>query len=123
MIRGKPKWASLLTVVFVTCMSSASAAPLQDKKALLSAQDPLLSGCVNETFGEVGNQTRWDLCYTVEAKHGLTIQRAFFRTSRDGRQIEILHDARVSELFVPYHDASRRFFDVLLTLPSSVIVW
>ena len=115
MIQGKRKWALLLTVVFVTCMSNASAAPLQDNKASLSTKDTLLSGlsdCVDETFGEGDKQTRWELCFTVEDEHGLTIQKAFFSTSRDGRPIEVLNDARVSELFVPYHDGSRRFFDV-----------
>lgn len=119
MIQGKLKWVLILTVVFVIHMSNASAAPLADKVASDSFSG--LFDCANKvskTFGAAGGkQTRWELCFTVEPdtvkpNHGLTIQKAFFSTSRDEKPIKILHDARVAELFVPYHDASRRFFDV-----------
>lgn len=103
MIQGKLKWALLLTVACVTRIVTANAGPLPE--------------CINETFQEAGKQTRWDLCFTLEdtrprtINHGLIIQTASFSTHQ-GTAIKVLKDARVSELFVAYHDASHRFFDV-----------
>ena len=54
-------------------------------------------------------QTRWRICWQVDAKNGLMIAGAFFRTSPNSNWIQILGDSRVSEIFVPYHDGDRYY--------------
>jgi Cu2+-containing amine oxidase len=57
-------------------------------------------------------QTRWRICWQVDPQNGLIITVAYFRTSPNSRWIQILWDARVSEIFVPYHDNSERYYDM-----------
>ncbi len=57
-------------------------------------------------------QSRWKMCFQVVEGHGLIIKQAYFQKSPSDRWIKVLGDARISEIFVPYHDNSARFFDV-----------
>ncbi len=61
--------------------------------------------------------TEWRVCWQVQAKYGLVITSAEFRILQDGvatpsRWVQVLGDARVSEIFVPYHEGSTRFYDM-----------
>lgn len=56
--------------------------------------------------------TRWRVCWQVHPTNGLIITSAYFRTSPSSRWIQVLSDARVSEIFVPYHDDSERYYDM-----------
>ncbi len=68
---------------------------------------------IEQPFPTAGpEQTRWRVCWQEQVKNGLVITAAFFRTSPAAPWIRILWDGRISEIFVPYHDGSPRYYDV-----------
>jgi primary-amine oxidase len=56
--------------------------------------------------------TQWDLCFEVAQQHGLVIRRASFRPSPSQPHVQVFSDARVAEIFVPYHTGEPRLYDV-----------
>ncbi len=56
-------------------------------------------------------RTRWSI-QACDLREGLVIVRAEFRTAPGARFVQVLDDARVSEIFVAYHDGEHRFFDI-----------
>jgi primary-amine oxidase len=85
---------------------------------LLPAAPAQAQGCtgiyrIEQPFPTVGvEQTRWLICWQIQRKHALVITGAFFRKSPTSPWVRVLWDARVAEIFVPYHDNSNRFYDV-----------
>jgi len=86
----------------------------------------LLSHCgANGTSAVFSGVTTWDLCFDAVSRYGLIIRLAGFRKSPTAPLMRVLFDARISEIFVPYHAGSPRFFDVsdfnfpLLTLTAA----
>ena len=68
---------------------------------------------VDQRFPIVGPEvTHWRLCWQTVAGNGLLIHWAYFRTSPTAAWRFILWDGRVSEIFVPYHTGSPRYYDV-----------
>lgn len=59
-----------------------------------------------------GEVTRWRVCWQPHVKHGLVITSAHFRTSPDSPWIRVFWDARVSEIFLPYHGDEGRFYEL-----------
>ncbi|HMF17336.1 MAG TPA: hypothetical protein VKE98_09030 [Gemmataceae bacterium] len=57
-------------------------------------------------------RTAWKVHYATRNGFGLIIQDAFFKKTPTDPWMQVLGDARVSELFVPYHSGSPRFWDV-----------
>ena len=57
-------------------------------------------------------QTHWHICWTEVMGSGLVIQDVAFSPSPTTPTMSILHDARLAEIFVPYHDGEPRFFDI-----------
>jgi primary-amine oxidase len=57
-------------------------------------------------------ETRWRFCWQRVTKNGLVINAAFFRKSPSAPWVQVIYDARVIELFVPYHSGSPRFLDM-----------
>src|SRR5262249_15826370 len=57
-------------------------------------------------------RTAWKVHYATQNGFGLIIQDAFFKKTPTDAWMQVLGDARVSELFVPYHSGSPRFWDV-----------
>jgi primary-amine oxidase len=57
-------------------------------------------------------QTQWDLCYEVVERHGLVVRSGSFRTSPLAPHVKVLSDARVAEIFVPYHSGVPRLYEV-----------
>lgn len=78
----------------------------------------------NETVTFSG-VTTWDLCFSAVSRYGLVIQLADFRKEPAAPFVRVLFDARISEIFVPYHPGTPRFYDVsggnhpLLTLSTA----
>jgi len=69
---------------------------------------------VEQKFPTVGpEETRWRICWQMQKKQGLVITSAHFRRSATSLWIRVFWDARVAEIFVPYHDNSNRFYDVM----------
>ena len=74
---------------------------------------------IEQAFPTAGpEETRWRLCWRWENGPGLIISHAYFRTSPQGPWINILWEARVSQLFVPYHSGSPRYLDVSFGFPA-----
>src|SRR5438045_3851934 len=59
-------------------------------------------------------QTHWNICWQMQQRYGLVITYASFTPNlqRAGAvPIQIFWDARVAEIFVPYHDG-KHLFDI-----------
>jgi Cu2+-containing amine oxidase len=68
---------------------------------------------VEQAFPTSGpEQTRWKLCWQVQNGPNLVITGAWFRPDPNQAWIKLIYDARVSQLFVPYHAGSPRYLDV-----------
>src|SRR5216683_7508523 len=68
---------------------------------------------VDQGFPTAGAEvTHWRLCWETVPGNGLLIHWAYFRTAPTAPWLFLLWDARVSEIFVPYHAGSPRYYDV-----------
>lgn len=68
---------------------------------------------IEQPFPSSGpEETRWRLCWRWENGPGLVISHAFFRTAPNAPWVRVLWEARLSQLFVPYHSGSPRYLDV-----------
>ena len=56
--------------------------------------------------------TAWRVHYATESGYGLIIKDAWFKQGPKDAWMQVLGDARLSEMFVPYHSGSPRFWDV-----------
>jgi primary-amine oxidase len=94
----------------VALVALAAAASLAAPAAAQNCTAPYF---VEQSFPTGGPEaTRWRICWQAMKKYGLVITSAHFRTSPTSPWIRVFWDARVAEIFVPYHDNSDRFFDV-----------
>lgn len=101
-----------------TCFALAAAVLLA--LLLLSPAPAAAQGCsgihrVEQAFPTAGpEETRWIVCWMPMKGPGLVITGAFFRKAPTSPWIRVLWDARVAEIFVPYHvpNQNDRFFDV-----------
>jgi primary-amine oxidase len=57
-------------------------------------------------------RTAWKVHYSTAAGFGLIIDGAWFKKAPKEPWFQVLGDARLSEMFVPYHSGSPRFWDV-----------
>lgn len=68
---------------------------------------------VEQRFPLTGaEETRWRICWQNLVKNGLVITSAHFRKSPSAPFMRLFWDARISEIFVPYHPGSPRFYDI-----------
>lgn len=68
---------------------------------------------VEQAFPTSGpEQTRWKLCWQVLNGPNLVITGAWFRPAPSAAWIKLIYDARVSQLFVPYHPGWPRYYDI-----------
>jgi primary-amine oxidase len=83
----------------------------QDARAQDKPSDCPQSVVVN--FPTTGTPlTQWDLCFEVASRHGLIVRRASFRPTSLASPVNVLSDARVAEIFVPYHSGDPRLYEV-----------
>ena len=67
---------------------------------------------VEQRFPTTGTEeTRWRICWQNQGKHGLVITAAFFRKSPSAPFVRVFWDARLAEIFVPYHAGQPRFLE------------
>src|SRR5947209_3263916 len=67
---------------------------------------------VSQPFPTSGPEvTRWDIDVCSVGPYGLVVGLTFFHKSPTSSSIQIFHDARVSEIFVHYHNGTQ-FFDI-----------
>jgi Copper amine oxidase, enzyme domain len=77
---------------------------------------------VDQKFPTVGPEiTHWRLCWQTVNGNGLLIHWAYFRTAPTKPWLFLLWDARISEIFVPYHSGSPRYYDVGFGFPLTPI--
>jgi len=94
-----------LTVTALSCLSSA-----QNPPPWMPCSGANL---VDQSFPTAGPEvTHWRLCWETIPGNGLLIHWAYFRKSPASNWVFLLWDARVSEIFVPYHKGSPRYYDV-----------
>lgn len=69
---------------------------------------------VQQSFTSGGTTTEWMICWQTPSTWGLVISSAFFRTAPNKPWMRVFWDARVSEIFVPYHNGQpwSRFMDL-----------
>jgi primary-amine oxidase len=68
---------------------------------------------VEQAFPSTGpERTRWKLCWQVLNGPNLVITGAWFRPAPTAAWIKLIYDARLSQLFVPYHAGSPRYLDI-----------
>ena len=68
---------------------------------------------VEQSFPAAGpEQTRWKLCWQVLNGPNLIITGAWFRPAPTAAWIRLIYEARVSQLFVPYHPGTPRYLDI-----------
>jgi hypothetical protein len=81
--------------------------------ALKAAAHPLLGG--GDTVVErvtFKSGSTWFLTVNAVNKFGLVITGASFQKSPGSPFVYVLHDARMGEIFVPYHNNSHRYRDI-----------
>lgn len=93
------------------------AAPLALATAAVSPRDAAAQWCsspyfVEQTFTSGSHQTAWRICWATPATYGLAITSAHFRTGPGKPWVRVFWDARVAEIFVPYHSGSPRYYDL-----------
>jgi primary-amine oxidase len=57
-------------------------------------------------------KTAWKIRWATATGHGLTIQDAWFKRGPKEPWMQVLGDARLAEMFVPYASGSPRFWDI-----------
>jgi len=71
---------------------------------------------VNEVIQEFPTndlmKTAWKVNWATSSGFGLIIQDAWFKKSPTEPWMQVLGDCRLSEMFVPYHSSSPRFWDI-----------
>ncbi len=103
------RYASLAFWVLVLGLSSGAAMAQTPPPSMPCSGANL----VDQKFPTVGPEvTHWRLCWQTVAGNGLLIHWAYFRTAPSAPWRFILWDGRVSEIFVPYHTGSPRYYDV-----------
>src|SRR5207245_4045608 len=57
-------------------------------------------------------ETSWKVEWDTVGGYGLVVKGAWYKRSPKHDWMQVLGDARVSEIFVPYHKGTPRFWDV-----------
>src|ERR1035438_8696310 len=111
-------WRKISLGVFLCCLLTMP---------LIAETPPPAMPCsganlVDQKFPTHGSEvTHWRFCWQTVRGNGLLINWAYFRPSPAAPWIFLLWDARVSEIFVPYHSGSPRYYDVGLLFPLTSI--
>jgi primary-amine oxidase len=62
-------------------------------------------------------KTAWKIHWATSSGFGLYIQDAWFKRDPKEPWLQVLGDARLAEMFVPYHSGSPRFWDISYNFP------
>ncbi len=101
----------VVSLSVLIALSGMSGFPAAQPEAVKEPAPP--TGEVVQTFPSNDvMKTAWKVHYTTAAGFGLIIQDAWFKRGPKDPWMQVLGDARLSEMFVPYHSGSPRFWDV-----------
>jgi hypothetical protein len=104
-----PRLLTIAVLCLFGCLTAVRAAAQTPPPAMPCSGANL----VDQKFPTSGPEvTHWRLCWQTVPGNGLLIHWAYFRTSPAKPWLFLLWDGRVSEIFVPYHSGSPRFYDV-----------
>jgi len=68
---------------------------------------------IEQSFPPTGPmETAWKITWETRQSYGLIIKSAYFKRSPQHAWMQVIGDARISELLVPYHPGEPRFWDV-----------
>jgi primary-amine oxidase len=84
----------------------------KDKGKVKAVAAPLDNEIIQNFPTQGPMQTAWKIHWATTSGYGLYIQDAWFKKSPKDEWMQVLGDARLSEMFVPYHRGSPRFWDV-----------
>jgi primary-amine oxidase len=110
------QWRFSTLMVLGSCLSLAllAGAPAQPQGQEHPAPKPATA--LNETVVEFPTndvmRTAWKVHWTTTDGFGLIVSGAWFKKGPQEPWFQILGEARLSEMFVPYHSGSPRFWDV-----------
>jgi len=99
---GRSIFPFLLTVFLLPLLPGRASGQSCSRQYLIEQKFPLTGP----------EETRWRICWQVQLRHGPVITSAHFRKSPSSPWIRVFWDARVGEIFVPYHGNEARFRDV-----------
>ncbi len=94
-----------LAIAAAWCLPVAFGVPLARAEQICEAQ----------TFNA---GSTWELCVEAVDAFGLVISSVSFKKSPSSPAVRVLHDGRLGEIFVPYHEGEPRFGDVSIGFPS-----
>ena len=106
--RFKPVWF-LVLVGMLGFLLGAPAQPVK-KPAEKIALPP--NEIIQQFPSNDAMKTAWKVQWATATGYGLYIQEAWFKRDPKEPWMQVLGDARLSEMFVPYHSGSPRFWDV-----------
>lgn len=104
----------LAGLLLISPTQTSNAFPTDKRIQLCSAQYS-----VEQSFPSAGPaETRWQVCWQPVPGNGLVITSADFQKSPVSPLVKLFGDARVSDIFVPYHNpAILRYLDVGFGFP------
>ena len=101
---------ALLLVIAGASGQQRDTDPQRDDRPVVLAKDPKH---IEQEFPSDGPmETAWKVDWDTTGGYGLFIKSAWFKRSPKHDWMQVLGDARVSEIHVPYHRGSPRFWDV-----------
>lgn len=113
---------AILRSTLLLALIALGSASVPERVAAQWCSSPYL---VEQTFTSGSHQTSWRICWGTPSTYGLAIRSAHFRTGPGQPWVRVFWDARVSEIFVPYHTGYPRYYDLsgftfpLMTLTSA----
>lgn len=103
----------LLGLVGLLVLGVLVGAPAAQEAPDEEAQKPLASNEIIQEFpANDAMRTAWKIHYATTSGFGLIIQDAWFKKAPKEPWMQVLGDARLAEMFVPYHSGSPRFWDI-----------
>ena len=97
------RWGGLLGVVLL-----ATAVPVATRTASAGLEDCSADYLVDEVLA---NGARWQLCWEPRAYKGVILHNVTY-TPIGGQPVEVLYEAYLAQIHVPYDDNGARFHDV-----------
>lgn len=90
--------------------------PKKSASAMKFSKDQVKEVTASFPFDAKGNQVQltWKVHYIIDRRNGLCIVGAWLKGNQSPRWLKVVHDLRVTDLYVPYADNSNRFFDMEL---------
>ncbi len=112
----KPTLAVLTLTAILAILAGVAAQQPGGGKGKGKKRPEFKSSSGNEVIQEFPSngsmETAWKVHWATTRGHGLYIQDAFYKKGPGEPWMQVLGDARLSEMFVPYHVGSPRFWDV-----------